>query len=64
MEHPYYSIQSINHQLGTVHKTKKNLSSVDDKRYLLSDRIHTLPYGHWACLVNNGEPHNNKNEMQ
>ena len=47
MEHEYYSIQSKNHQLSTVHRTRKSLGCIDDKRYLLRDRIHTLPYGHY-----------------
>ena len=41
-------IASSKHQLMTVVCNKKSLSGYDDKRYILDDRITTLPYGHHA----------------
>ena len=41
-------IASSKHQLMTVVCNKKSLSVYDDKRYILDDRITTLPYGHHA----------------
>ena len=41
-------IASSKHQLMTVVCNKKSLSGYDDKRYILDDRITTLPYGHQA----------------
>jgi len=47
----YYKLQTSNTKPEDKHKihlkkfTKKGLSCFDDKRYILSDGIHTLPYG-------------------
>ena len=40
------TIQSKKHQLYTFSISKLALNSADDKRYILPDRINTLPYGH------------------
>lgn len=42
------SIRSFNHQLFSISERKKALSSYDDKRIILEDGIHTLPYGHYS----------------
>ena len=47
LEHDFHSIMSKNHQLYTLHRKKVSLSAFDDKRYLLADNIHSLPYGHY-----------------
>jgi len=44
----FNSIRSYNHTLYTIKSTKKALSSYDDKRKILQDGIHTLPYGHYS----------------
>ena len=47
----YYKLQTSNTKPEDKHKihlkefTKKGLSCFDDKRYILSDGIHTLPHG-------------------
>jgi len=45
------SIRSFNHQLYSISERKKALSSYDDKRVILYDGIHTLPYGHYSLNV-------------
>lgn len=44
----FNSIRSFNHQLFSITETKKSLSSHDDKRKILEDGIHTLPFGHYS----------------
>ena len=39
-------IASSNHRLHTIVVNKKSLSGYDDKRFILSDQVSTLPYGH------------------
>ena len=39
-------IASSNHRLHTIVVNKKSLSGYDDKRFILSDQLSTLPYGH------------------
>ena len=39
-------IASSNHRLHTIVVHKKSLSGYDDKRFILSDQVSTLPYGH------------------
>ena len=41
-------IASSKHQLMTVVCNKKSLSRYDDKRYIMHDKVTTLPYGHHA----------------
>ena len=41
------SIRSKNHILSLVESEKKALCPIDTKRWILSDRITTLPYNHW-----------------
>ena len=46
----YRKIISINndkHEIFTYEKNKIALSADDDKRVILSDKIHTLAYGHY-----------------
>jgi len=45
------SIRSFNHQLYSICERKKALSSYDDKRVILENGIHTLPYGHYSLKV-------------
>lgn len=42
------SIRSFKHQIFSISERKKALSSYDDKRIILQDGIHTLPYGHYS----------------
>lgn len=44
----FNTIRSYNHNLYSVTVTKKSLSARDDKRVILQDNIHTLPYGHYS----------------
>ena len=44
----FNTIRSFNHNLFSVKVTKKSLSANDDKRVILQDNIHTLPYGHYS----------------
>lgn len=41
----FHSIRSVKHNLQTVSITKKALSFVDTKRWLLNCSIHSFPYG-------------------
>ena len=41
------AIRSYSHQLYSVEITKRGLSAYDDKKYILSDGINTLSYGHY-----------------
>ena len=38
--------KSKNHEIFTYEDDKISLCDFDDKRYILPDGIHTLPYGH------------------
>ena len=42
-------IQPKKHKIGTYEIDKTSLSSFNDKRYVLNDAIHTLPYFHKDC---------------
>lgn len=42
------SIQSKEHQLKTVQLKKLIFTNFDDKRWISSDNINTLPYGHYS----------------
>ena len=39
-------IASSNHRLHTIAVNKKSLSGYDDKRFIMSDQVSMLPYGH------------------
>ena len=39
-------IKSKKHELVTCESNKRSLSDFDDKHYIVSDGINTLPYGH------------------
>ena len=41
-------IRSVNHVVQTARINKKCLAAFDDKRYVLSDCVHTLAYGHYS----------------
>ena len=52
-------IQSKDHILSLVESEKKALCPIDTKHWILSDRITSLPYGHWRIqafknFVSNG----------
>ena len=40
-------IRSVNHEVYTLSLTKIALSPYDDKRYVLDDKVTTLPFGHF-----------------
>src|SRR5215472_1511145 len=44
-------IQSKDHILSLVESEKKALCPIDTKRWILSDGITTLPYGHWRNMI-------------
>jgi hypothetical protein len=55
-------IRSKDHVLSLIESEKKALCPIDTKRWILSDGITTLPYGHWRNrmyknLVKDGIPH-------
>ena len=41
------SIRSRNHKLFTISEKKAALSSIDTKRFMLPDRVHTRALGHY-----------------
>lgn len=46
--HTMNSIRSYRHTLHTIQQNKRTLSAYDDKRYMMTDGITTLPYGHYS----------------
>ena len=46
IRHKMRRIQSKKHKIGTYKINKISLSCLDDKRFVLDDRIHTLAYFH------------------
>jgi hypothetical protein len=42
-----YGFKSEHHKVYTINMRKSFTSSFDDKRYILDDGIHQLPYGHY-----------------
>ena len=42
------------HIISIVESEKKALSPIDTKRWILSDGISSLPFGHWRVLAYNG----------
>ncbi len=44
-------IRSKDHILSLVESEKKALCPIDTKRWILSDGITTLPYGHWRNMI-------------
>ena len=45
--HCYHSIRSMKNSMFTVRAFRTGLSPMDDKRYICSNGVDTLPYGHW-----------------
>ena len=45
-------LRSYNHEVYTEEINKVALSALDDKRYILSDGIHTLAWGHYKIKDN------------
>ena len=50
LTHQMSGIRSKKHELVTYTINKKSISCFDDKRYILSDGINTLWYGHKDIL--------------
>ena len=50
VRHQMSGVRSKKHELATYASNKKSISCFDDKRYILSDGINTLPYGHKDIL--------------
>ena len=46
IKHKMRGIKSKNHELVTYESNKRSLCNFDDKRYILSDAMNTLLYGH------------------
>jgi hypothetical protein len=44
-------IRSKDHVLSLVESEKKALCPIDTKRWILSDGVSSLPYGHWRIMV-------------
>ena len=55
-------IISERHNLNTVRANKIALSAYDDKRYILSDGISTLPYGHYRTVNASIFPDSNQDD--
>ena len=55
-------IISERHILNTVRANKIALSAYDDKRYILSDGISTLPYGHYRTVNASIFPDSNQDD--
>ena len=49
IRHKMNRIQAKKHKIGTYEIDKISLSCFDDKRFVLEDGIHTLPYFHKDC---------------
>jgi len=47
----YNKLHSIKHEIFMSQFIKKGLSCFDDKRYILSDGIHTLPFGNYRINI-------------
>lgn len=54
-EYSFYSIRSIKNNLYTVKSSRVGLSPMDDKRYLCSNGIDTLAFGHWRIQKHRDE---------
>ena len=52
IRHIMKGIKPFNHKMYTCESNKTSLSAYDDKRYILDDRINTLPYGHKDIIKN------------
>lgn len=45
------SFRSYNHKVKTINTTKLALNRKDDKRFVMKNRIHTLPWGHYKITL-------------
>ena len=52
IRHNMKVIKSYKHKMYTSRIDKTSLSAFDDKRYILQDGIHTLPYGREDIPIN------------
>ena len=52
MFHKMKTIRSERHEIYSLEINKKSLSCFDDKRYLLSNGVDSLAYGHCSCKKN------------
>lgn len=50
--HTMNRLQSKNHKIFALSVKKLSVSPLDDKRFILNDRIHTLAHGHYKILKN------------
>jgi hypothetical protein len=57
-------IRSQKHEIFTFNLNKLALSSFDDKRVILNDNIHTLPYGHVALVSDRKRKKEIHNELK
>lgn len=46
-----YILKSEKHVIYLTKQEKESLNNYDNKRYILIDGIHTLPYGHYKILL-------------
>ena len=52
IHHTMKTIRSSNHQLSSYEINKVSLSCFDDKRYILTNGIESLAYGHYNISSN------------
>ena len=48
--HTMQTIRSFKHQFCAIKQNKVSLSPYDDKQYLVTDGVSSLPYGHFSSL--------------
>ena len=57
----FNSLRSVNHVVHQIRTTKKALTPLDTKRYLLSCGVHSVPYGHYRVENDNDTCHCDRN---
>jgi hypothetical protein len=55
-----YHLTAKNHQIFLKQTLKRAFSSFDDKLYLLSCGVHSVPHGHYSIMMENGQCHSCK----